>query len=389
MLGWGKTGLAPTETVLKPQECIIAATAIALRRLYQQRLSQNPFATPGEVVAWLGAVQAQDYLGAKWALGLRMQNATDDVIERAFTEGTILRTHVLRPTWHFVTPADIRWLLELTAPRVNALNAYSYRRFELDDALFLRSSAVIARALEGGKHPTRAELGSALAQAGIVTEGIQLTFLMMRAELDGIICSGPRCGKQFTYALLDERAPQTRSLKRDEALAELTRRYYTGHGPATVQDFAWWSGLTVADAKAGLEMNASDLTHEVIDGQTYWFSASMPPAAGPSRAAFLLPTYDEFLVGFASFDKSRTGGRDTREHVVFNSPIVIGGQVVGSWKRIFKKGAVVIELAPFARLTAAKSKAVTAAAQRYGKFVGMPVIMKRTLFGQHPIGRFR
>jgi hypothetical protein len=167
-------------------------------------------------------------------------------------------------------------------------------------------------------------------------------------------------------------------LKRDEALAELTRRYYTGHGPATVHDFVWWSGLTVADAKAGLEMAASQLTQEVFDGQPYWFSTSMPPeplavqspAAKPSPEAFLLPTYDEFLVGFASFDKSRTGGREAS---MFSSTIVIGGQVVGSWRRTFKKGAVIIELAPFAPLAAAENEAVAAAAQRYGEFVGMPV----------------
>ncbi len=352
----------------------MAPTAIALRRLYQQRLSQNPFATPDEVVAWLGAVQAQDYAGAKWALGLRMQHATDDMIEQAFADGTILRTHLLRPTWHFVTPADIRWILELTAPRVNAVNAYMYRQLELDDALFVRSNAVIARALEGGQQLTRAELGLALAEAGIVAEGMRLGYIVHRAELDAVVCSGPRRGKQFTYALLDERAPQARRLQRDEALAELTRRYYTGHGPATVRDFVWWSGLTVADAKAGLEMVASHLAHELIEGQTYWFSASMPPAAEPTEAAFLLPTYDEFLVGFASFGESRQGGRDAGKKVVFDSTLVIGGQVVGSWRRTFKKGAVVVEVAPFAPLSAAEGESVTAAARRYGAFLGMPVI---------------
>ncbi|MCI0395732.1 MAG: winged helix DNA-binding domain-containing protein [Chloroflexi bacterium] len=352
----------------------MAATAIALQRLYQQRLSQNQFATPGEIVAWLGAVQAQDYLGAKWALGLRMQNATDGVIERAFTEGTILRTHVMRPTWHFVTPADIRWMLELTAPRVNAVNAHMYRQLELDDALFLHSNVVIAKALQGGQQLTRAELGSALVEAGIAAEGMRLGYIVHRAELDAVVCSGPRRGKQFTYALLDERAPQARILQRDEALAELTRRYYTGHGPATVRDFVWWSGLTVADAKAGLEMVASDLTHEVIDGQTYWFSTSMPPVAEPSQTAFLLPTYDEFLIGFSSFDKSRAGGRGASKNLVFDSTIVIGGQVVGTWRRTFKQGTAVIELAPFAPLTTAEAEAVTAAAQRYGEFVGMSVV---------------
>ena len=158
----------------------MAPTAIALRRLYQQRLSQNPLATPDEVVAWLGAVQAQDYGGAKWALGLRMQHATDDVVEQAFTAGTILRTHLLRPTWHFVTPADIRWILELTAPRVNAVNAYMYRQLELDDALFVRSNAVITRALQGGQQLTRAELGSALAEAGIVAEAMRLGYIVHR-----------------------------------------------------------------------------------------------------------------------------------------------------------------------------------------------------------------
>jgi hypothetical protein len=348
--------------------------AIALQRLHQQRLSHPEFTNPGEMVAWFGAVQAQDYAGAKWALGLRMEKATDDVIERAFTDGAILRTHVMRPTWHFVTPADIRWMLELTAPRVNAASAYMYRQVELDEALFSRSNEVIAKALQGGHQLTRAELGAALAEAGIVAEGVRLAYIVGRAELDGVVCSGPRRGKQFTYALVEERAPQAKTLPRDEALAELTRRYYTGHGPATVHDFAWWSGLTVADAKAGLQMVASQLTHEVIDGKTYWFLASMPPAAEPPQPALLLPTYDEFLVGFSSFDKSRKGEQDGR-NLVFDSTMVIGGKVVGTWKRTFKKGAVVIELARFAPLTAAEGEAIAAAAQRYGEFLDMPVVL--------------
>jgi hypothetical protein len=353
----------------------MAAPAIVRQRLAQQRLSQNPFPTPGEVVAWLGAVQAQDYLGAKWALGLRMQKATDDVIERAFNDGSILRTHVMRPTWHFVTPDDIRWIVELTAPRVNAVNAHMYRQLELGEALFSRSNAVLAKALQGGRQLTRAELGSALAEAGIAAEGMRLGYIVHRAELDAVVCSGPRRGKQFTYALLEERAPRARILERDEALAELTRRYYTGHGPATVRDFAWWSGLTVADVKAGLEMAASDLTHEVIDGQTYWFSASMPPAAKPSQAAFLLPTYDEFLIGFEAFDRARMGGLAANQNLAFDSTIVIGGRIVGSWRRTFKKGAVVVELAPFAPLTAAEGRAFVAAARRYGEFLGMSVVL--------------
>ena len=349
----------------------MAPVEIALKRLSQQRLAHNPLAAPAEVVAWLGAVQAQDYPGAKWALGLRMQDATDDAIDRAFDSGAILRTHVMRPTWHFITPADIRWMLELTAPRVRAVMASADRRLELDDALFARSNTAIAKALEGGRQLTRAELGAALAEAGIAATGQRLGHIVMRAELDAVVCSGALRGKQFTYALLDERAPHARRLPRDEALAELTRRYFTAHGPATVRDFVWWSGLTVADTKAGLAMAGSELTSEVIDGETYWFAASTPPAADASRMAFLLPTFDEFLVGYAGFDASRRGGRDSGAHLVFESTIVLGGRVAGSWRRTLKHGSVVIDVAPFAPLDRAESETLDAAARRFGDFMGM------------------
>jgi hypothetical protein len=304
-----------------------------------------------------------------------MRDATDESIEQAFTTGAILRTHVMRPTWHFVTPGDIRWMLELTASRVNTASAYMYRQFEVDDTLFSRSNVIIAKALKHSQYLTRPEIGLALARAGIVAQGVRLGLILLRAELDAIIFSGPRRGPRFTYALLDERAPQTRVLHREEALAELTRRYFTGHGPATAHDFAWWSGLKMTDAKAGLEMVASHLTHETIDGQTYWFSASVLPGGGPSPEAFLLPTYDEFLVGFASFNQSRLGGRDAGENVAIDSTILIGGRVAGQWKRTLKKREVVIELAPFAPLTAAEALAINAAARRSGDFIGRPSLL--------------
>ena len=250
---------------------------IAQQRLHNQHITHRTFGKPGDVVEWLGAVQAQDFAAAKWAVGLRSCGMTDDDVEQAFADGAILRTHVMRPTWHFVSPADIRWILALTAPRVNAVNASWYRRLELDDALFSWSNAVLAKALQGGKQLIRAELVSVLKLAGIATDDLlRFTAIMMRAELDGIVCSGARRGRQFTYALLDERAPQARMLDRDEALAELARRYFTSHGPATLQDFVWWSGLTGADARAGLEMVTSQLMREVVDGQVYWFAMLWP-----------------------------------------------------------------------------------------------------------------
>ena len=251
---------------------------IAHHRLRQQQLAAPRFPTPEEVVAWLGAVQAQDYLGAKWALGLRLPETTDAAIEQAFADGAILRTHVLRPTWHFVAPADIRWMQALTGGRVLAANGYMVRQHGLEEATFQRSNAALAGALTGGNFLTRNELGAALAAAGIHAEGNRLAYLVMRAELDALICSGPRRGKQFTYALLEERVPPAPALTPEEALAELTRRYFTGHGPATLQDFSRWSGLTVADARQGVDLVGDALARR--SKATAWLTGG-PPLTRP------------------------------------------------------------------------------------------------------------
>lgn len=346
------------------------------RRLNNQHIVDTAFQKPEEVVAWQGAVQAQDYAGAKWALGLRVQGADDAAVERAFTAGAILRTHVMRPTWHFVIPADIRWLLALTAPRVNIINGTMYRQLELDEALFARSNRVIAEALAGGQYLTRVELGAVLRQAGIVAEGMRLGYIVHRAELDAVVCSGPRRGKQFTYALLDERAPQTKTLARDEALAELTRRYFTSHGPAMAQDFAWWSGLTLADVRKGLDTVKDSLVAETVGDQTYWLSPDRPVVKAPSSTAYLLPNYDEYLVSY----------RDSRpafepkyaelfmlRNVAFSHFVVVDGRVVGSWKRTFRKKTAVITLRLFEPLSEAQFQAIHAAAEGYGSFLGLPV----------------
>ncbi len=351
---------------------------IAQQRLHNQLITRQTFEKADDVVRWLGAVQAQDYAAAKWALGLRMQNSTDEIIEQAFAVGAILRTHVMRPTWHFVSPADIRWLLALTAPRVNAGNASWYRRLELDDALFIRSNAVLAKALQGGKQLTRAELVSVLQRAGIATDELQrFSYIIMRAELDGIVCSGARRGRQFTYALLDERAPQAMTLDRHEALAEVASRYFTSRGPATLQDFVWWSGLTVADARTGLEMVTTQLMHEVVDGQKYWFSSSASPSNDLSQTVYLLPNYDEYIVGYtdrsAVFDASHAQHLDARGNVLFQHTIVLNGLVVGTWKRILKKDEVMLTPSLFTPLTKDETHALAASAERYGEFLNMPV----------------
>lgn len=348
------------------------------KRLRSQRLTGGGLNQPEDVVRWMGAVQAQDYPAAKWALAQRLNGARDADIEAAFAEGRILRTHVMRPTWHFVLPEDIVWLLALTAPRVQALMAYYDRKLELDGAVYDRSNERLARALAGGKFLTRTEAAAVLGRAGINTDGTQrLGHLMMRAELDGVICSGPKRGKQFTYALLAERARNARALEREEALAELAERYFTSHGPATLKDFVWWSGLAGVDAQAGLEMAKPRLEQAASDGQTYWRGEPAPTARPAAPVAYLLPNFDELTVGYADrsalWNADWARGPEPPAMVILGNVLLLDGRLAGTWKRTLSKDRVHVALEPFGPLEAPEREAVTAAAARYGAFLGLAV----------------
>jgi winged helix DNA-binding protein len=352
---------------------------IVRQRLHNQFLSQTSFTEPSQVVECLGAVQSQDYAGGKWALAQRLKVVTTDAaLDKAFNEGKILRTHVMRPTWHFVTPTDIGWMLDLTAPRVKIAMAHMDRQLGLDKSILKKSSSTLRKALQGNQQLTRAELAPILKKAGVLVDGYRMGQLMGHAELDQVICSGGRKGKQFTYALLEERAPQAKTLAREAALVELTKRYFRSHGPSTLQDFVWWSGLTTTDARQGMEAAKSEFEQETIAGQTYWFSASTSPK-NASASAYLLPSYDEYTVGYrdrsAIFDPSHIDKLSAFRESILTQVIIINGEVSGTWKRTLKKNEVVIELAPFNVLKKNQNQAVLAAAQRYGDFLQLPVVL--------------
>jgi hypothetical protein len=306
-----------------------------------------------------------------------MEKALDSAVEQAFTNGSILRTQVLRPTWHFVTPADIRWLLSLTAPRVQAVNATMLRKLELDSAVLKRSAELVARALQGGNQLMRDELGNVLRKVGIPSpEGQRMTYIMMHAELEAVVCSGARHGKQFTYALLDERAPQARNLNREDALAELAGRFFTSRGPATAHDFSRWSGLTVADARAGIEAIQPGLHQERLDGRTIWFAPSGRPATAGTPAAYLLSIYDEYVSGYkdrGDICSPEIGAKLVAMGNDLQYIVVVDGQIVGTWKRTLRKDAVIIEMNLFTELSPTGEDAVRRAAQRYGDFLQLPV----------------
>jgi hypothetical protein len=340
------------------------------RRLVNQHLARQTLTTPSEIVARFGAIQAQDYAAAKWAIGQRLVGASDAMVERAMNEGSIIRTHVLRPTWHFVAPADIRWMLELTSPRVKAAAASQWRIYELDEQDFRRSNATLEKALRGGKQLTRAEIARALGRAKIhVTSGVRVGHLLMRAELDALICSGGRRGKQFTYALLDERVPATERLTRDEALVELTRRYFATHGPATPKDFAWWSGLTITDAKATLAMLDDELEHETVGSQTFWFApTALTRSSKP--VAHLLANYDEYVVGLADrsamVERLSNVSASEAKALVFDHVVLVDGQVVGTWPRTSGRGT---DMKLLTKVTESERQAISAAVDRYEHFV--------------------
>jgi len=343
--------------------------SIVAQRLHNQRITAAAAGSPASVVAWMGAVQAQEYGPAKWGLGVRAsQHTTDRAVERAFARGQILRTHLLRPTWHFVTAADIRWILELTAPQVHRAMASYLGRLGLNASVMNRAVDIIQHALSESGYLTRRELSSHLERSRLPCRSIQLAHIVMYAELEGLICSGPRRGKQFTYALLADRAPNARRLPRDEALAELTRRYLRSHGPATVRDLVWWSGLRTADAKRGLEMNGAKSVD--VDGVRYWTLGRRSRAYRQRSAVHLLPIYDEYLVAY----------RD--HHAVprpayllgnFQHALVIAGHVAGTWRTRPRGSELLLEIVPSRPLTGRERDELPRVVTRYSRFLGVAV----------------
>ena len=344
---------------------------ILRQRLRAQRLIGPPFEKPEDAVDSLVAVQSQDYAGAKWALGQRAADVTSADLDRLFDAGAILRTHVMRPTWHFVRPADIRWLLALTAPRVRAILAHDDGALELGPPVRARCTRLLEKALRDGKSLTRAEITALLGGEGIRCQGRRLAHLLAHLELDASICSGPRRGKQFTYALLEERAAAAKTLPGEEALALLVRRFFTGHGPATVRDCAWWSGLRMGDVKVGIEAAQPRLEQVALDGTTYWF-AEWSDGRSRSPRAHLLPNYDEYVIAYV--DRSALVdpglGPQPDPKLVFANVVMIDGRAVGTWRRGVGKDAIRVQTSLRRALDRTRQAAVRTAERRYERFLG-------------------
>jgi hypothetical protein len=319
---------------------------ISRLRLTSQQINGSKFKNAKDLTEWMGAIQAQDFNMAKWALGVRLPNSTDKTIESAIDRGEIIRIHVLRPTWHFVSPDDINWMLDLTANQIKASMKSRDKVLELTDNIFSKSNSVIEKALITGEHLSREDLVLELNRANIQTNNNRTSHLMVRAELDGIICSGKVKNNKQTYTLLTNRILKTKKLSKDEALGKLAMKYFKSHCPATLQDFTWWSGLPAGDARHALEMVKSNFISETIGKNTYWFTNSFSALKDKKDLISFLPAYDEFIISYKDRSASLMN-EDTKKALstngIFRPVILLNGIATGLWKRTVKNDKILLE----------------------------------------------
>lgn len=355
-------------------------TDIPQIRLYNQLLVGSKCKTPQAVVEHMGALQAQDYEMAKWAVGVRMAgHPTSLAIEAALDKGDILRTHLLRPTWHLVSAEDIHWLLELTAPPILASQKWRHQQLGLDEAAIKKSRNIVEHAFKKEKQVARETLVQAFEEAGFVMSDNRASHLLFLAELEGIICSGETRGKKVTYALLSERAPKKKSISREEALAKLAHTYFTSRGPATLQDFTNWSGLTNKEAKRALDANNNALDSFQLGDHTFWLPKHSK-MLHPKDACLLLPAFDEYIIAYK--DRSAVLENDHHKTAVssngiFWPTIVLDGQVVGLWKRAVKKDKLLVELQPFDKKHKWPKALEEGAVAAFGDFMEAKAILQK------------
>lgn len=349
---------------------------IALLRLRSQKLATSGINSAEEVIDWMGALQAQDFAMSKWATGMRMNETSLKIVESAIDEAKIIRTHVLRPTWHLVSSDDIYWMLELTGPRIRSALQSNDRKLELTESDFSKSNRLLEHLLRDHNHLTREEIDLHMNHAGIGTQANRLYHLLCRAEICKIICNGRSVGSTITYALLQERVHSATSLTREEGLAKLAKKYFRSHGPATLQDFIWWSGLTTQDAKRALHSIHRQLGLIKLEGQEFWYSEDSEAIAVPANLILALPAYDEFIISYKSRFAAvalESQSKAISSNGIFRPVIVFNGQVIGIWRRATKKGRMEIYCNLFVPASPQLKEQIDQAFGPYGQFWQTPV----------------
>lgn len=332
---------------------------IAHQRLVSQKLYKTTKSSPQEIVHHLGAMQAQDYAMAKWAIGSRCDSSEKD-IEEAINSAQIIRTHILRPTWHFVSAEDIYWMLDLSAPQVKRFTVSAAKKYGYDTKKLDQINVQIEKFLSGNNHLTRDEIMQELNIKKSSSEDFLSAAIMMNAELDGLVCNGNMKGKQITYALLEERVTKpTSKLTRDESLAKLAKRYFESHGPATVLDFSWWSGFPPTICQNTINAIKLQLNSVEIEGQTYWFGNQIPCENHFRESVHFLAAFDEILISYKTREASillENQSKAFTNNGIFKPIILENGKVIGTWKRTIKKDYTKIETQFFNEKEASKKE---------------------------------
>ncbi|QRR03351.1 winged helix DNA-binding domain-containing protein [Dyadobacter sandarakinus] len=346
-------------------------------RLANQQIARTTFQSPAEVVSWMLAMQAQDFAGAKWSVALRLPACREQDVDDAIAARTIIRTWPMRGTLHLLAADDARWMLKLLAPRMIARAAGRYRQLELTEKVFSDSIDALSAAMDGRKVLTRSEVYQVLEKSGISTSGQRGIHIIGHLSQTRVLCHGPHQEKQPAYVLMDDWLPATKDIAGEEALATLALRYFTSHGPATIQDFIWWTGLTVKEARLALHLVTQELESIAVDDQTFWMGQLVPAASG--NAVYMFPGFDEYMLGYTNRGLMVPG-----EHLaeivpgnngMFMPTIVINGQVAGTWRRTIRKDTVIIEPKLFKAISSANRKLLISAAQKYGSYLDKKVVM--------------
>lgn len=354
-------------------------TEVAKIRLKSQHIVGGKYKKVKDIVQWMCAMQAQDFAMAKWAIGVRLPGSTIKQIETSIDKAEIIRTHLLRPTWHFASAKDIYWLLELSSPQIWSSSKSRNKQLELTSSVIARSNEVMRKALAPDKHLTRDELIAELLKAKIQTDDNRASHLLLCAELDKIICSGSIKNNKQTFALFDKRVLQRNIFHREEAISKLAKNYFQSHSPATLQDFSWWSGLPAKEARLGLENIKSGLISETIDSLVYWVPDSFSISETNIKSVQLLPAFDEYLISYKNRSASispQLQKNAVSDNGIFRPIIVVNGQVTGIWKRIQKKDNILIETDFFRKHTKAEINGIEKSAELYGHFTGKKITVE-------------
>lgn len=340
-------------------------------RLHNQLLAKNDFKAPHEVVSWMGVMQSQTLDLAKWAIGARLKDKVASDIEEDLNSGKIIRTHILRPTWHFVSAADVHWMFDLSNPRLKPVYKSYAKGYGADESLLKKAVPAIEKVLTGGKHLTKQEIGEALLELDITLDDDHLKLALSYSEMEGLLVNGRLKGSKQTFTLFEEWAPRLQTISREEALERLARRYFTSHGPASLPDFVWWSGLSLTEGRKAIDLIKADFICERIGEREFWMKNDTVAPPAESVSALLLPPFDEFVVSYkdrSDLIEDAHYGKVMTKNGLFSPTVMLNGEIVGSWKKIAQKASPRIELSFFEKTTKKRQALFNAETKRAERF---------------------